>query len=212
MKTRIFIFVMILVLGATLGIVGYRSLWPELKTAEGKIALEEILSIKELHLVRHTYRDLFYLHRQNDPHKAIRAIVEVPVSVTAFINLKDIRIVRHNDTIRTVILPQAKLYPAVYDLDRMTIRKTRSFQLHIGRDLYPEVSDYLKNTLVQRLDSMATVATRNQILEQAEAEGKEYIETILKGVGRGDVMVTFGNTEKDKRITLLQNHLAEVRY
>ncbi|HRG07045.1 MAG TPA: hypothetical protein PLJ08_00595 [Cyclobacteriaceae bacterium] len=38
-----------------------------------QLTLEEILSIRELHLVKHTYTDLIFIHRHNNPAKAIRA-------------------------------------------------------------------------------------------------------------------------------------------
>ena len=72
-----------------------------------QLTLEQVLYIKELHLVKHTYNDLFFLHKKNDKSKAIRAMVQVPVTITAYINLKEIRLVRQNDSIRQIILPHA---------------------------------------------------------------------------------------------------------
>lgn len=169
-----------------------------------QIRLEEILSIKELHLVKHTYNDLFFLHRKNDSHKSIRAIVQVPVSITSYLNLKEIKLIKENDSIKKVILPIARLNRPDYQLDHMIIRKTRSFQVHAGADLYPTVGNYLKATLVQRMDTICTIAITNQILQQAEVEGKEYIEGLLKAVGRSDIIVSFGDHTKDMEIIALQ--------
>src|SRR6185369_6945711 len=74
-----------------------------------QLTLEQILSIKELHLVKHTYTDLFFLHKKNDANKPIRAIVQVPVTITAFLNLKETKLTRENDSIKTIVLPRAKL-------------------------------------------------------------------------------------------------------
>jgi hypothetical protein len=182
---------------------------PPPQTAQLK--LEEILSIKELHLVKHTYNDLFFLHRKNNPTKPVRAVAQVPVSITGYINLKDIKIIRVNDTIRKVILPKAHVQEPNYAVDQMVITKTRSFQLHAGADLYPEVTQYLKAVLNERKDSVRNLAIRNHILEQAEAEGKDYIESLLKAVAREDVVVTFNDGNKDKMIAAFQkhNHLEE---
>lgn len=46
------------------------------------LRLEKILSIKELHLVKHVYQHLFFLHKKNGQSKSIRAIVQVPVEIT----------------------------------------------------------------------------------------------------------------------------------
>jgi hypothetical protein len=204
MKTKTLILILALIVGVLAGTHLQKFFKAPAPVASGQISLEEVLAIKELHLVKHTYRDLFFLHRKNDPEKSIRAIVEVPVTVTSYINLKEIKIIRENDTIRTIILPSARLNAPAYDLDKMAIRKTRSMQFHLGNDLYPEVSSYLQHAIVQRIDSISNVAVRNQILEQAEAEGKEYIESVLKGIGRDNVRVTFGDEEKDERISSLQ--------
>jgi hypothetical protein len=177
---------------------------PPPQTAQLK--LEEILYIKELHLVRHTYNDLFFLHRKNNPQKPVRAIAQVPVTITGYMNLKEIKIIRVNDTIRKVVLPKAHMQEPNYALDKMVITKTRSFQLHAGADLYPEVSRYLKEVLAERKDSVRRLAIRNHILEQAEAEAKEYIENLLRAVGRQDVVVTFNDNNKDRLIAAFQKH------
>ncbi len=165
-----------------------------------QMRLEEILSIKELHLMKHQYNDLFFLHRKGDPRKPVRAIASIPVTITSYINLKEIRFVKSNDSILKVILPAARLNDPGYALDRMIVQKTRSFQLHAGKDLYPEVSRYLQMTIHKRMDSIRREAMRNHILEQAEAEGKAYVEYVLHSVGRPDIKVTFGDAQKDKRI------------
>ena len=154
-----------------------------------QLTLEQILSIKELHLVRHHYQDLFFVHRKNNPHHSIRAIVSVPVTLVAYIDLKAITLVKENDTIRQVILPRAQVHAPVYELSKMDVRKTRSFTLHAGKDLYPEVSRYLAQSLTQRMDSIQRIGLNHKIIEQAEAEGKEYVEGLLKSIGRSDVAV-----------------------
>ena len=109
-----------------------------------------------------------------------------------------------NDSVKSVILPRARLNPPSYQIDKMIIRKTRSFQLHAGADLYPEVSRYLKESITERMDTIRATAIENLILEQAEAEGKAYIETLLKALGRQDITVSFGDAKKDSEIQTLQ--------
>jgi hypothetical protein len=204
MNSKYIILVLALVLGGIIGAYIHKGFFAP-APQPNQLKLEEILSIKELHLVKHTYRDLFFLHRKNDGKKAIRAIAQVPVTVTSYINLKDIKVIKVNDSIKSVILPRAHLNAPNYEIDKMLIRKTRSFQLHAGGDLYPEVSRYLQTTITQRMDSIRATAIQNRILEQAEAEGKEYIETVLKAVGRPDIKVSFGDPEKDNNIKTLQH-------
>jgi len=169
-----------------------------------QLKLEEILSIKELHLVKHTYNDLFLLHRKNNSDKPVRVIAFVPVTVTAHLNLKDIKIDKVNDTIRQILLPYATMHDPCYQMGKMRVTKLRAFQLHAGPDLYADVTQYIQQVMAVRIDSVRNVAIQNQILEQAEAEGKEYLESLLKALGRRDVIVTFGNPVKDRIIAAIQ--------
>jgi hypothetical protein len=188
------------IIALTVGVIVGTVIYPLYNRATRKahspaqLRLEEILSIKELHLVRHRYTDLFYLHRKGHPDKAVRAVVQVPVSITAFIDLRHIRLVKSNDSIRAIILPKAVLELPHYEIEKMTITKTRSFQLHAGRDLYPDVSTYLQKTMTARRDSISTIAMENHILVQAETEARVYVESLLKALGRQEITVTISDT------------------
>ncbi len=165
-----------------------------------QLTLEQILSIRELHLVKHTYTDLFFLHKRNQPEKAIRAMVQVPVTVTAYLNLKDIELIYAGDTLQTIFLPRAILREPVYHLGQVVVRETRSFQIHAGKDLYPEVVDYLSTTIATRIDTARHLAESNRIVLQAEAEGKEYLESMLHALGRSDIRVAFQDAQHDAQV------------
>ncbi|HTH55184.1 MAG TPA: DUF4230 domain-containing protein [Cyclobacteriaceae bacterium] len=158
-----------------------------------QLTLEQILSIRELHLVKHTYNDLFFMHKKNDPSKAIRAIVHVPVVVTAYINLRDVQLIKQGDSTKQIILPKARLNEPQYQVDKMVCRETRSFQVHVGHDLYSQVGNYLQATLAQRIDSVKQMAVSHCILMQAEYEAKEYVEELLRAIGRSDIRVSFAD-------------------
>lgn len=158
-----------------------------------QLTLSQILSIKELHLVRHTYHDLFFLHRHNHPEKALRAIVQVPVEVTAYINLREVELLFRNDSLKEIRLPRAHLNAPHYYIERMAVRETRGFQVHVGRDLYPQVGRYLQTAIVARMDSLRISAIAHRILDQAETEGKAYVVELLHGMGRPDVKVVFAD-------------------
>jgi Protein of unknown function (DUF4230) len=170
------------------------------KSSVQQLKLEQILSIKELHLVKHTYQDLFFVHKHNNTNKAIRAIAHVPVEITAYINLKEIELVKQNDSIKQIILPRAKLNAPHYQVENMIIRETRSFQIHIGKDLYAPVGSYLQAIIKERADTVRSHAIANRILMQAETEGKAYIEELLKAVGRTDIKVFFAEEAMTRSI------------
>jgi hypothetical protein len=200
MKTRTVFFIITVLAGPIVGVILYQAYLDKKLPPKGQLTLDQILSIRELHLVRHTYNDLFFIHRRNKSAKPVRAIAQVPVTVTAYLNLKDICIEKSGDTIRRVVLPAAKMGDPVYDVSQMQVTRLRAFHLHAGSDLYPDIASYLQEIIHTRMDSVRNVAIRNHIQEQAEAEAKEYVETLLKAIGRTDIEVTFGDPEKDKRL------------
>ena len=182
-------------------------MWVKTSVQNTPVRLEEVLVVKELHLVRYVYNDMFFLHRRNDKAKAIRAIAQVPVTVTAYLNLKEMQWIRRNDSIKKIILPKARLHEPSYDIDQMEIKETRGFQLHVGYDLYPKVGQYLSQIMAERQDTIRQIALNNNILIQAEVEGKQYIEGLLRNIGRADVQVTFGDEAKDHLIAEIGNLL-----
>lgn len=206
MKNPIVIFLFSLALGTGVG-VWITNTWFGPKGGNHIVRLEEVLVIKELHLVRHVYNDLFFLHRKNDKTKAVRAIAQVPVTVTAFLNLKDMKWVKRNDSIKQVVLPKAQLGDPSYAIDQMEIKETRGFQLHLGGDLYPKVSQYLSAIIAERQDTVRQRALDNKILLQAEAEGKQYVEGLLRGIGRPDVKVTFNDEAEDQAVAMFNDTL-----
>ncbi|HPM31539.1 MAG TPA: DUF4230 domain-containing protein [Chryseolinea sp.] len=204
MKPLIYIPILIVILASFIAGMYYGHRKPALRTQP--LRLEEILSIKELHLVKHVYQDLFFLHKKNNQSKAIRAIVQVPVEITAYLNLKEIEVVYHNDSIKQVILPRANLNAPQYKVDQMVVRQTHAMQIHMGKDLYPEVSVYLSAVLKERMYTVRKLAISNRIVLQTEAEGKMYIERLLKEVGREDIRVTFGDEDTDHQAMNFSTH------
>ena len=198
MKTLAPTIAMLLVIAAFFGGLFFQR--KQAPAAPQKLTLEQILSIRELHLVKHTYNDLFFLHRKNNRNKAIRAVVQVPVTITAHLNLKDIELIYTGDTLRKIILTAATLGEPNYQVQQMEILETCGFQLHAGPDLYPAVIRYFGDVIHSRIDSARNLAVANRILVQAEAEGKMYVEDMLKTLGRTDIVVTFNNEAKDKAV------------
>lgn len=168
--------------------LGHRSTVPVLSPP---LTLEQVLSIRELHLVRHTYTDMFLLHRKNNPAKAVMAMVQVPVEITAYLNLKNIELITQGDSIQVVLLPRATVSKPSYQLDKMHVHKTKGWQVYVGPNRYSQVSQHVQNALVNRSSAVESRAMAEKIALQAEREGKEYVEYLLSCVGRPDIVVKF---------------------
>ena len=92
------------------------------------------------------------------------------------------------------------MHEPVYEVNKMVVRETRSFQVHAGKDLYPLVGNYFGAIISERIDTARNLALTNRILIQAEAEGKEYIDGLLRALGRTDIVVSFGDDARDKEV------------
>jgi hypothetical protein len=207
MNAKFIFAILLFAAGATAGILLFRQSTKPVETPQ-RLGLEQILTIKELHLVRHTYQDLFFLHKDNNQNKPVRAIVRVPVTITAFIDLKKIKIVHEHDSVKQVVLPRATLNVPLYRVDEMVVTKTRAFQLHAGEDLYPAVSSYLAAVVAERIKVVNQMALAHDILQQAEAEAKAYVEWLLRCAGYQQVVVTFGEEDLDKKAEGFKNGVA----
>jgi hypothetical protein len=105
-------------------------------------------------------------------------------------------------------------------MENMLVRPTRAVQVHVGHDLYPVVSSYLQGVLAARADTVRHLAVANRILLQAEKEGREYILSLLRELGRDDVVVRFEGEEVEyspslpapSRKRLLEARVDEIQF
>ncbi len=189
MLTRIGLAALLIVAAVVGGIIIGRRLN---KPGTGSLAkLEEIKKIKELHLVKHNYQDISFIHRKSDPSKAVRAILVMPVSVTGYIDLEQIEVVHNEDSIERIILPDPILGDPNFYVDKMEIRSVRDFQIHIGRDLYSEVLEYFKKLAVSRKDSIRKLSISNGLLTETRNESRKYVLSLLNGLRLGFVRLEF---------------------
>ena len=156
---------------------------------EGRIHLHEITEIKELHLVKHHYSDLFFLHKKNNLKKPIVAIVQIPVTITAHVDLRGIIISKKSKEEVVVLLPKAKVNQPIYEIENMNIRETGNFSIQVGTRHYPMVAESLRDQINQRKDSLISIAVANNIIEQTETGAKSWVENFLKSAGYKNVTV-----------------------
>lgn len=156
---------------------------------EGRIHLHEITEIKELHLVKHRYSDLFFLHKKNNLEKPIVAIVQIPVTITAHVDLRGIIISKKFKEEMVVLLPKAKVNQPIYEIEKMNIRETGNFSIQVGTRHYPLVAESIRDQINHRKDSLINIAVVNKIIEQTETGAKSWVENFLKSAGHKNVTV-----------------------
>lgn len=189
-KTLSVIFIVLSLAG---GIIGGMTIQKRfLKDKPNDLAVfKEIVRVRELHLMNYTYQDIFFLHKNNDQNKQIKAISIVPVEVSAYINLKEIQLNYHNDTLVEIRLPEPVIKEPNYMFDNMTIKNVSSFQIYIGKNLYVEVAKHISEIMARRKYKIEQIATAQGIIENTKTEATLYIESILKGLNLFCVPIRF---------------------
>ncbi len=185
--------VTIVLLSLALGIIGGVLIHKRfVKPNSNDIAkFKEIIKIKELHLLKHTYQDLTFIHRKNDTSKSLKAVATVPVNISAFIDLTKMQIKYCSDTISKILLPSPQMTDPNYQIDKMEVKRIKSFQLHIGKDLYSEVLNYLKDIVNRRKKAIIQLSVKNGIIKETKESAKEYITSLLKGFTLKPVPIEF---------------------
>ncbi len=214
MKKTLTIVLLSLALGILAGIIIHKRFF---KPNSNDIAkFKEIIKIKELHLLKHTYQDLTFIHRKNDTSKSLKAVATVPVNVSAFIDLTQMQIKYSNDTISKIILPMPQLTDPNYQIDKMEVKRVKSFQIHIGKDLYAEVLTFLKDIVSRRKKAIIQLSLNNGIVNETQKGAREYITSLLKGLNIPPVPIEFDQekdlTPKDHQLALMDTLNTTVQY
>lgn len=183
-------------LGAIIGIFVFKQFFN--KTRADRAKLEQVIITRQLHLVKHIYEDTFFLHKKDDPGKNVQAIAQVPVYVSAFINLDDVEFDYTSDsTLSKITIPRAELDSINYLLDQVEIKPVRKFKITIGGNPYIRVLDYISSIAKRRKDRIMVKAVNRGILTQTEQEAKSYITSILASLKLENVQVEF---EKELKV------------
>ncbi|WP_298539969.1 DUF4230 domain-containing protein [uncultured Aquimarina sp.] len=185
-----------LIIGASVGIVIYKKYFDPPRS--DRATLEKILKIKELHLVKHVYEDMFFLHRKNNPNKSVRAIAQVPVEINGFINLNDAKIIKKSDSVHHIQLPSPQIDEPNYQIDKMIVKSVKKFQFHMGSDLYSDVLKYVQEIVDKRKESIKQKAIKRNILKQTEEEAIVYFKSILLGFDMEHIDVVIDQSVVDK--------------
>ncbi len=211
MNKTIVIIILTLIIGITGGILIHKRISKQ--SINNITTFEEVLKIKELHLIKHVYQDLSFIHKENDPNKTMRAIALVPVEVSAYINLNEVKIDKKQDSILCITLPEPDITVPNYQVDKMDVKDVRNFQVHIGKDLHAEVLRYLKEIASKRKEAIVKLAIENGILDETKQEAENYIHSLLKVLVLNDAPIEFiESPTKSDSIEEEQNNMNESNF
>jgi len=175
------IIVLALILG---GIVGSGILkHPKTLGVQGDVLiLQNIKNIEELDLVSYYFEDVMQLDKNNNPKK-LKAVACVPVTMDAYINMKNIQYVTgKNDSITKILLPRPVFRTPVFSHDDSQIKiidvSHPFIQIGSGNsmaDNFQIINDKEKSDG----DSILLKAKNLHLLNQADTNAVLYVKNLL---------------------------------
>ncbi|MGM0579342.1 MAG: hypothetical protein ACQETL_01590 [Bacteroidota bacterium] len=67
--------------------------------------VKEVILQQDFHGAKVVLNDVYFVHRRNKPNRPIIAYYEIPVEISAFVDLKDMVVRSDNDQNITILLP-----------------------------------------------------------------------------------------------------------
>jgi hypothetical protein len=193
MQKNLIIVLLALILGSLLGAFLHKKFTK--KGPESVAIFEEIIEQRKLHLIKHIYQDICYIHRKNDTRKAIKAIAIIPVSISAFVDLEKMEIQMAGDSVKSILLPPPEIDDPNYQVDSMKVIQVKSALIHIGKDLYTKVTEQIRDIVQERKREVLETSSQYDILGQTRTEAIEYFTSLLKNLNMGHVEVSFSDQQ-----------------
>ena len=148
------------------------------KKPNGLESFKDVVYMRKLHLIEYHYNDMIFLHKDNNANKRLLYLVKYPVSISASLDLKEMKI----DTISKVIsLPSPILNNPIL---RVESEEAEFKEVRDGFIIsFKGVRKDLLNTFHEQLQSASErikyEAIRRGILKQSKTEAKKFIKDLL---------------------------------
>lgn len=142
----------------------------------GIAELRKITMKRDLHLVEYRYHDMIFLYKKDNPDKKLRMIVKYPVSISAYVDLKQMLI----DSIKGIVtIPQPELGKTNIEFAKaefISIRDGLSISLGGARE---KTLKLLKTRMEESERRIMDNAIELGIYKQARTETETFIKGLL---------------------------------
>ncbi len=158
----------------------------------GFAELREITKKRDLHLVEYRYHDMIFLHKKDNPNKKLRMIVKYPVTIAAYVDLKQMEI---DSMKKKITLPYPDLRDANVRFDEAEFIKVRDGMLLSFGGAREEMLELLKGRMKESQDRIAKNATDLGIRDQAKTETEAFIKDLLASMGLNGFTIDFKKSD-----------------
>jgi hypothetical protein len=196
MKTNIFFLVIGILIAVPVTIWGTSKFHHPRKYLE-ESQVKEVILQQDFHGAKVVLNDVYFVHRRNKPNRPIIAYYEIPVEISAFVDLQEMVIESDENQNITILLPDPKLDVPNFQWDKAEFESLRVLDLDITlfENRMEAAMKEIKEIEAERKDKITQAALNSGILELTKLQLSEVFEAIFLPLDQ-EVSIRFAGDEE----------------
>ena len=161
---------------------------------EGQV--KEVILQQDFHGAKVVLNDVYFVHRRNKPNRPIIAYYEIPVEISAFVDLEDMVVSSDGNQNITILLPDPKLDVPNFLWDKAEFESLRLLDLDITlfENRMEAAMQEIKEIEEARTEKITEAALKSGILELTKLQLSEVFQAIFLPLDQ-EVSIRFAGDE-----------------
>ncbi|WP_340152176.1 DUF4230 domain-containing protein [uncultured Marivirga sp.] len=186
-------------------IVAPLAVWATLELQHPRKYLEEtqvkeVILQQDFHGAKVVLNDVYFVHRRNKPNRPIIAYYEIPVEISAFVDLQQMAVSSDDNQNIEILLPDPQLDEPNFQWDKAEFESLRMLDLDITlfENRMEAAMKEIREIEESRKDIITEAALKSGILQLTKLQLSEVFEAIFLPLDQ-EVSIRFaGDEEKDE--------------
>lgn len=182
-------------------IVAPLAVWATLELQHPRKYLEEsqvkeVILKQDFHGAKVVLNDVYFVHRRNKPNRPIIAYYEIPVEISAYVDLNEMVIESDDNQNITILLPDPKLDVPNFKWDQAEFESLRVLDLDVTlfENRMEAAMKEIKEIEAERKEKITQAALNSGILELTKLQLSEVFEAIFLPLDQ-EVSIRFAGDE-----------------
>jgi hypothetical protein len=161
---------------------------------EGQV--KEVILQQDFHGAKVVLNDVYFVHRRNKPNRPIIAYYEIPVEISAFVDLEQMVVSSDGNQNITILLPDPKLDVPNFLWDKAEFESLRLLDLDITlfENRMEAAMQEIKEIEEARTEKIMQTALKSGIIELTKLQLSEVFEAIFLPLDQ-EVSIRFASDE-----------------
>lgn len=158
--------------------------------------VKEVILQQDFHGAKVVLNDVYFVHRRNKPNRPIIAYYEIPVEISAFVDLKEMVIESDENQNITILLPDPKLDVPNFKWDQAEFESLRVLDLDVTlfENRMEAAINEIKEIEAERKDKITQAALNSGILKLTKLQLADVLEAIFLPLDQ-EVSIRFAGDE-----------------